>query len=281
MTEVHHGDFPQAVFRDGHGEIIGEASLDSIIEAAGKHKFKVSVYRIDNDKIYFWANMPGAEVLHNDLSTEFTDLQGLINKMVAENLTGVIEVSIGQGEEGGFMFFQDGKIIGGSYSWTESSNLSSERSHDSLIGKTKALGGLCNVRRISQSAQPVPRAPDKAEAEAPLAVLTFLEELLGTFEQVLTSNKKVKTDFDTLLKKKFLEKVDKYPFLDPFAAELTYSNRKLSYAGSASDKELARGLVESIMELAGQMGTMPQLKETLGPWSEKYAREIAGLGISL
>ena len=270
-----------AVFRDGHGEIVGEASVDSIIDAAGKHNFSVSVYQIEDDKIYFWANMPGAEVLHNDLSTEFTDFEGLINKMAAEKLTGFIEVSIGQGEEAGFIFFQDGKMTGGSYSWTESSGLSSKTSQESLIEKTKALGGLCSVRRISQSTQPATSDSGTAEAKTSFLVLRLLEELLETFERVLTSNKKVKADFDTLLKKKFLEKVEKYPFLDPFTGELVYSNQKLSYVGSASDKELARGLMESIMELAGQLGIVPQLKEMLGPWSEKYGREMAGLGISL
>jgi hypothetical protein len=127
----------------------------------------------------------------------------------------------------------------------------------------------------------MPGVSHQAEAEPAFAVLTHLEELLETFEKVLASNKKVKADFETLLKKKFLEKVDKYPFLDPFAAELVYANRKLSYSGSATDKELARGLLESVMELAGQLGIMPQFKETLGPWSEKYAGEMAGLGISL
>jgi hypothetical protein len=201
--------------------------------------------------------------------------------MGAEKLTGFIEVSMGEGEDGGLIFFQDGKITGGSYSWTHFGNLSSERSQEALVEKTKALGGLCNVRRISQAAQPAPSASSKAGEKTSSAVLTLLEELLGTFEKVVRSDKKVKSDFDTLLKKKFLEKVDKYPFLDPFAAELAYSNEKLSYVGSVSDKELARGLMESIMELGGQLGIMPQLKERLGPWSEKYAREIAGLGISL
>jgi hypothetical protein len=270
-----------AVFRDGHGEILGESSVEAIIEAAGKHNFKVNVYRIGNDKIYFWANMPGAEVLHKDLSTEFTDLEGLINKMGAEKLTGFIEVSIGEGEDGGLIFFQDGKITGGSYSWSVSGDISSEQSREALVEKTKASGGLCNVRRISQAVQPAPSAPNKVKAEPSSAVLTLLQELLVTFEKAVTSHKKVKSDFDTLLKKKFLEKVDKYPFLDPFAAELAYADQKLSYVGSAGDKELARGLMESIMELAGQLGIMPQLKEMLGPWSEKYAREITGLGISL
>jgi hypothetical protein len=270
-----------AVFRDGYGEIIGEKSVDSIIDAASKHNFRVNVYRIEDDKIYLWANMPNSEVLHHDLSTEFTDLEGLINKMAAEKLFGFIEVSIAQSEEGGLIFFQDGKMTGGSYSWSESDDLSSKRSPETLIEKTKALGGLCHVRRITPSAQPVAGTSDGPEEKTPFGVLTLLEELLATFEKLLVSDKKVKADFDTLLKKKFLEKVEKYPFLDPFAAELAYANQKLSYAGAASDKELARGLMESIMELAGQLGIMPQLKEMLVPWSEKYAREMAGLGISL
>jgi len=270
-----------AVFSDGNGELTGEASLGLIIDAAGKHNFNVSVYQIEADKIYFWANMPSAEIIYKDLSTEFTDLEGLIKKMAEENLTGFIEVSTGQGHEGGFIFFQGGKITGGSYCWSGEEELAPEESREVLIQKTKASGGLCNVLRISQPKEAVQGALNGDGVQTSTAFLNLLEDLLATFERVITSNKKIKADFDTLLKKKFLEKVDKYPFLDPFVAELTYSDQKLTYVGSVGHKELAKGMMESIMELAGQVGVMPKLREMLGPWSKKYNREIKNLGLSL
>lgn len=270
-----------AVFSDGNGEVRGEASLGLIIDAAGKHNFSVSIYQIEADKIYFWANMPSAEVIYKDLSTEFTDLEGLIKKMAEENLTGFIEVSIGQGQEGGFIFFQGGKITGGSYCLTEEEGLGSQKSQGALIQKTKALGGLCNVLRISQPTEAVQRVLDEDGGQTSPAFLNLLEDLLATLEKVIKSNRKIRADFDTLLKKKFLEKVDKYPFLDPFVGEVTYSDQKLTYVGSAGHRELAKGMVESVMELAGQVGVMPQLREMLGSWSKKYDREIESLGLSL
>ncbi|MEZ4550951.1 MAG: hypothetical protein R2874_10855 [Desulfobacterales bacterium] len=44
-------------------------------------------------------------------------------------------------------------------------------------------------------------------------------------------NKRIKMDFETLLNKQFVEKVNRYEFLDPFAGEFRYSNGKVSFSG--------------------------------------------------
>ena len=59
------------VYENKDGELEGEAAIEGMISAADKYNFDVNIYNIDEDKIYFWANMPYAEVVYKDLSTEF------------------------------------------------------------------------------------------------------------------------------------------------------------------------------------------------------------------
>ena len=261
------------------GELGGKTVIKHLIASADNNNFIIDIYGIDPEKIYFWANMRGAKKIYKDLSTEFTDLEGLIKKMISEKLTGYIEVSISEDKEGGLIFFTNGEIIGGSYSWGKGELNGSKESQKLLIEKTKESGGVFHVSRISFTNEEESETKE-IKKETSSNVLPALEDLLVIFERTLMSNNKSTTDFNTLLKKKFVEMVDKYAFLDPFAAEFDYDNQKITFTGNASDEELVNGVIESVEDLAGELGILPQFVEELAPWSQKHAKEVARFGIS-
>ena len=89
------------------------------------------------------------------------------------------------------------------------------------------------------------------------------------------SNKKIKKDFDTVLKKKFLEKVDKYPFLDPFSGDFKYSNKKITFNAKIPEHSLSSAIYESIMELSKELEISDQFLSTIKPWSQKYSIELS------
>lgn len=261
------------------GELGGKSAIKSLMEAAGDNSYIIDIYRIDPEKVYFWSNIRGAKKIYKDLSTEFTDLDGLINKMISEKLTGYIEVCINEDKEGGLIFLNNGEIIGGSYSWGKGGLDGSKESQKFLIEKTKESGGIFHVSKISFTKEEGSDSKEIQE-ESSSNVLASLEELLVIFEKIFASKNKSKIDFNTLLKKKFVQMVDKYAFLDPFAGEFDYDNQKITFAGDASDEELVNGIIESVEDLAGELGILPQLAEELAPWSKKHAKEVARFGIS-
>jgi len=112
-------------------------------------------------------------------------------------------------------------------------------------------------------------------------VLSALEELLATFERIVKNNKGIKADFNTLLKKKFVDKAEEFAFLDPFAAEFIYVDQKAQFSGHSGSEELARGVMESLKELAEELGVLSQLRDESNDWSATHARELERLGISL
>jgi hypothetical protein len=268
------------VVRGRDSEFGGGHAIDHLMDAARDNSFVLNIYAIDLERIYFWANMHGAVKIHKDLSTDFTDLEGLIKKMTTEKLTGYIEASISNGTDGGYIFFNNGEIIGGSYSWGKGQLNGTKESQKRLIQKTKEEGGVFHVSKI-----PPANGGEKGSSEANKqdpspGVISALEDLLSAFEKIVSSKRKKKSDFHTLLKKKFVEKADKYAFLDPFAGELEYADHRIKFSGDASDEGLFNGIMEAVEDLAGELGILPTLVDELAQWSRRHAKEAARFGIS-
>jgi hypothetical protein len=267
-------DLLNGFFRDTQGDIDGKAAIDRLIKGADDNNFVISIYEIDAEKVYFWANIPAAKTIYKNLSTEFTDLEGLIKKMRSERLTGHIDVSIDDGKEGGLIFFNRGKVIGGSYSWDKEGLNRSQKSLGALILKTKESGGVFHVSRIFSPEKNAESEPKEADQKASSNVLPMLEELLHIFERVVKADKVVKLEFNTALKRKFMEKADEFTFLDPFVSEFEYADQKITFTGNADDEELAEGLTECVKEMAEELGVRAQLNEELAPWSKKHKKEL-------
>jgi len=274
-------DLLNAFFEAKDLDLMGAQAIEHLINAGGKYNFTVSIYQLSFEEVYFWASIPSAEKIYEGLSTEFTDLEGLIRKMSSEKLTGYIDVTIGDGKEIGIIFLINGKIMGGSYSWDKEEPEPSQKNQELLIRKTKESSATFSVCRI-----PLAKMKTEGESRTGLsrpskAILSMLEELMVIFENAVTSRKNMKTDFSKLLKKKFVENAEKYAFLDPFAGEFDYSNRKIDFSGTASDKELIGGIVSSIQELAQELGMRSKLLESCAEWSDKYSKQLKNFSVKL
>ena len=266
-------------FQEKDTMLTGNAAIDQLIQAESEHNYSVSIYRISQEEVYFWSSLPSAEIIYKDLSTDFTNLDGLIKKMSSEKLTGYIDVTIGDGIEGGLIFISNGEIIGGSYSWGGEKTDSSQSNLEILVDKTKKSGGIFNVSRISMKKDKVADESKEQVSDTNLDILAMLEEFLGVFETVAPTGKNKGAGFSSILKKKFVEKAEEYAFLDPFAAEFEYSDRKIKYSGQAGEKELANGVITSVKELAEELGILTEVKKYMTTWADKYEKKIEELGI--
>ena len=262
-------------FQDKDNTISGIDAIERLLAAGDDYNFSVNIYQIGPEEVYFWAGIPTAEKIYKDLSTEFTDLEGLIKKMSAEKMTGYIDVTIGDGVENGLIFLINGKNMGGSYSWGNGSPSPSKKNRDLLIQKTKEMGGIFNVCRISFKSTQSVNAPVAEAPRKPQAAIVMMEELLGIFEEVVRKKRKKKADFHKLLKQKFIENADRFAFLDPFAGEFEYAEQKITLSGRVSDQDLVAGVAAVVNEMAREMGLQAALIENLVGWSETHADELA------
>lgn len=269
------------VLRDKNGERTGKEAVDLLMSGAAENNYAIGVYEIDPEKIYFWASIPAAKKIYKDLSTEFTDLEGLIKKMGAEKLTGFIEVSINGGQEGGVLFFHSGQSIGGSYTWENGGVDGSEENRTRLLKKTKEDGGIFHVSKISvRKKEKKPLTKPAPEEALEGNVLQSLEALLVRFEEMVTNGRKSRSEFSILLRKKFVEMADRFAFLDPFAGEFEYADRKISFFGEAGDRDLTEGVVTAVVELAEDLEMLPNIREEAAWALRKHGDGLRVKGIN-
>ncbi len=287
---------------DRNQRIHGKDAIKRILEMAGKNNFAVSVYSILPERLYFWANLPRSKVIYKDLASEFTDLDGLIGKMEAEKFTGYIDVEV-KGDRGGLLFIYKGEVIGGSSADGAGNVDRSVQYRQNLISRSKEHGGKFTVSRVlldekksadlAQTAEKKTadgRKPDwQRQAESldtaddisPERVMEMLAVMLSSLESVLKSNRKVRGDFETMLNRKFVEKVDQYEFLDPFAAEFKYSGGKVEFFGTADNMELVSAIAECVTEIAESQSMLGQLHRKLDGWRRQFANEIIAFDVNL
>jgi len=267
------------ILQDKVEEVKGQEAIKRIVDKAAEYSFSVSIYKILSDSVYFWSSIPDARKIYSDLSTEFTDLVGLITKMHTEKLTGHIDISIANGEEEALIFFNNGEIVGGSTSFSTAGSAFTEDIREALIQKTKERGGVFNVSEFQLTDTTEKSQPKKIKPSQAPTISVALEELLKTLEEVIVAMKLRKVEFTNQLKKKFIEKAEVYSFLDPFAGEFEYDDGRITFTGNVSDKELAKGVIESIRELAEELGILQVLIDKLSDWSQRNAKMLSEIGI--
>ena len=261
--------------------LAGHESIERLLEAGKSYNFIVTVYHIDPEEVYYWAGIQTAEKIYKDLSTEFTDLEGLIKKMGSEKLTGYIDISIGNGEQNGIIFLINGKIRGGLCSWGNGMPSLSGTHQELLIQKTKEQGGTFNVCRIALNNLPIDSTPTDAGQARLETAIVMMEALLAIFETVVRENTKKKTDFQKLLKQNLVENAERFAFLDPFAGEFEYARQSITFSGRASVRDLVQGVCAVVKKMAHDLGLFSILLQKLESWSGEYADELLYYDVNL
>ena len=268
-------------YRDPDQQIAGTAVLSRLPAALERYNFTVSVYPLDLAMVHFWSRLPEAETLYQGLSTEFTDLDGLVKKMRSEQLTGYIDVALNGTDDACQLFFSLGKFIGGRYSWRPSGGLShSPQSRQELLARVRQRGGIFNVRRIDLTA-PAPEAAAAPAAPDSSEIIVILEELLSIAENTVHANRRIRSDFQTLLKKKFVQNAERYEFLDPFAAEFDYRDGRITFNGETPDSRLAEGVTTCVRELADDLRLGTVLRDNLRAWQQRFAAALTRMQIRI
>ena len=256
--------------------------IEKLVASAPRNNFDITVYAIDPKDVYYWSSLFQTKSIYKGLKSDFTDLAALINKMKAEKLSGYIEV-VFDDIVGGYLFFRDGKVVHSVSSITENSPSElpgNDESLATLINLSKKKSGVFNVKEIL-SHQPSIR--EKSEKNVLSAfdtgrIYPMLGSLLKSLKIVLSEKHPRGIDFDLILKKKFVEKADKYDFLDPFAAEFQYNGSKVIYRGDVDLKIVAKAVFESALELAAEDGQSKRFETRIMMLSSQYPEELAEIG---
>jgi hypothetical protein len=184
------------------------------------------------------------EILYKDLSTDFTSLQRLIDKLSEKGHTGYIEVSLKGGKSTGVIFFQEGEPIETILTSNEGSLVSGRDLLGRVLEEAQGAGVVFNVYRadMAASSNNLTEMIDGGDLQD---LLRVLQDTISSIETVVDGSIKRGT-FAAELRRALVQKSNEYPFLDPFAAEFSYDNGKIVYTGNPDTRELTRGLGECL-----------------------------------
>jgi len=263
----------QTVFEAPGAAATGPGALEQLFAEVPRGSYAIDVFELDPALLHFWAALATAERVEAAPNSDATDLQGLIERMDRERLSGCIEVHLRGASMGAILLLDEGQVIGGSYALGEERR---GNSLETLYHLWAERGGTVHVNRLPDPGrQPVSPAPSRPPPDEGPS-LTLVEQVLAALESVVGAEKSVTAPFSTLLRAKFLAKAATYDFLDPFAAEFTYAGGKVRFAGRADRRLVAQAVGECVTELAGELRVSRAFRALL---QDRFGAQPAALSL--
>jgi hypothetical protein len=117
--------------------------LGDVIEAFQVRPFVISVHYLDNHAVYFWGQLSSYRVAKTHMAAVNQDaLMALVDQYKQQQFSGFFDVSTAGGD-GGLLFFQDGTLAGGSYTWGRGGLSPSQEDYQKLYDL--AAGERCTL----------------------------------------------------------------------------------------------------------------------------------------
>lgn len=104
--------------------------------------FMVKVFYLDQNAIFYWAQMPPFQRAKATLRSTEIPLPDLIFRLRMKQFSGFIEVQLTKKPEGGVLFFHEGDRIGGSYTWGKGGMSTSNEDYNTLLSRVQSGEGM-------------------------------------------------------------------------------------------------------------------------------------------
>lgn len=252
---VSYWDYEAVIYFDGgniiHGfeekggeRIVGPDAVSGLIEKAQEKDGAISVYQLPPETVTLLASAIRGEVVHKDLSSEFTNLPKLIEKLSSEAHTGYIEIALQAIEGTGMIFMQSGEPVASVIS-VDGETSSGPNVMRQIIEIASTQLATFNVYRAELETTITDSVEVMAGLDLP-SLIRIWGEILAATERIAASTGEPQS-FHKTFKDVRVELADAHPFLDPFLAQFTYENGKMEVHG-VSPRQLNLGMSESLLE---------------------------------
>ena len=227
-------------------------TMEPVVESLGRTNFVITVFALDPNAIFFWGQIPPFKWAQKTLTSEEIRLPDLLYRLNAKKFYGFVRVEITDQKEGAILFLHRGSRIGGSYSWGRGGLDPSDASYNQLLKLVQEAPARFFVGHFKPEVSSVPSPQQEikniTEITVPGTDVQFedldhaLELFLDHYVQVV--RKKSKSDPTVLLKQEFMDKLDTYPFLDPFKDIFDYEDGRVHCSNEVSRDTIAEGVVD-------------------------------------
>lgn len=250
---------------EGNRKIEQEA-INNLLTKVKEKNGTISVYSLSSDLVTMLAGTVKSEIVYKDLSSDFTNLKKLLEKLNDAQHTGYIEILTGDGKHIATIFIQAGEPIESVLS-TENEVIVTAGIQTQLFEHIQSEGAIFNVYKAGIGTH----NGSLATGADILPLLDFWGQVIAIIERKLTPD-----TFNQVFKETLIAKANNYPFLDPFAEEFDYANGKISFEGNIAEN-FSAGLGEVIREMLLKLNDpdinseLEMLKNSQGELLEKYS----------
>lgn len=246
----------------------GSEAVDGLLVRSEQRDGAVSIYEHPSITVQALAGIIDGQPVYSDLSSDFTDLDKLIRKLSRDKETSwFVEVTATEDLGIGVIYIQNGQADG-VYSPLDSPTLSGAAALKTMLEVAEAFGATFDVFSVPVEVTVAPVA-EPAEAPMRLAVVRgekepaaaarpevesndaigqlvrLMSDVAATIEEAVATRDGA-SGFAIELRAGQLEVADRYPFLDPFAAEFEYHAGEIAFVGNVDPADFAAGLGEAL-----------------------------------
>ncbi|MDY0132544.1 MAG: hypothetical protein RBR53_07735 [Desulforegulaceae bacterium] len=251
--------------------IFDNEALSLIMKNCEKNNYEIYIYYLKPDEVYLWSeitmsfpvslNVEFNSKTFNKKLQEFINLQGT-GYFITKSEKNIYGVFFAYGKIAGYL------VNGEIFVKDLKENKRFIKDISKIIDKNQAKTDIyIKNSGFSKNSKLNPRLPSKQTIET-------MGEFIFIFDNFISNNKKIKSEFLPMLKKKFIEYVDEYDFLDPFAAEFLYSDGKIQFTGIADETKFVEGIFKCIIEIALETEHLNKMEDLYTNWSKKNQKFI-------
>jgi hypothetical protein len=244
-----------------HAEI--SEHIDRVIESLHAKNFQVTIYYLDPDSIFFWAQMPAFKRARETVSSRKVSLPDLIFRLHQKEFSGFIEIDVRGRNDCAVLFFHQGQRRGGSYYWGTGGLSPSDVDYNTLLGMLQKNKGTYSIgyftsdptsagtviKQQNPDAEEHEATSEKRKKDPPDPVTLEINKAVNEFMEIFIRIVGAKNKTDPLidLKLKFIDFVYIYPFLDPYSDSCEINeDGKAVFADTISAREVAEGIVDCV-----------------------------------
>lgn len=255
----------------------GSEAVDGLLVRSEQRDGTVSIFEHATQTIQALSGIIDGEPVYQGLSSDFTDLDKLIRTLSRERDTTYYVEVVATEQLGVGVIHVHGGQPDGVYAPLDSPTLAGAEAMKTMLEVAEAFGATFNVfsapaavasapasdaveeqRRLSvvptaPVAAPAPPAPPPPPAFEPAPVeeaditplVLLMSDVVATIESAVVG-REGSSGFAIELRAGQLDVADRYPFLDPFAAEFEYHAGEIAFVGAVDPADFAAGLGEAL-----------------------------------
>jgi hypothetical protein len=250
--------------------------LTPVLRALSQTNYLITVYFLEANAIFFWGQMPPFKRAQAGLRSMDIRLPDLLFRLNTKKFYGFIQVKL-MGKNGrALLFLHKGKRIGGSYSWGKGGLDPSDNNYNKLLKLLQSTPAVFAIAHFLPEEQVVlgPQHTDHSPdiippgAAVPTSELDLaLEEFLHHF--ITLARKKTKSEPIVLLKQEFINRLDIYPFLDPFKSIFDYVDGRVHCSMEVPREKIAAGVIDCVWNVVRENKLEKKFRKVIGDWDSK------------